>query len=221
MRRVLLLTFLLIAAPVALAQDPVKVDAKHYTVLLENDQVRVLKIHYNPKEKSVMHEHPATVVVFLNASKTKFTLPDGSTTDASQKAGVVAFAEAGKHLPQNVGGTPVSGVLVELKGGAMGSAKVALDPVKVDPAHHKVVFENDRVRVLRVNFKAHGKTKQHEHPNGVAIYLTDTKAKFTLADGTTREGGGKRGEAVWAAAEKHSVENMGAKPAEIILVELK
>jgi len=221
MRRALFLTFFCIAAPIALAQDPVKVDAKHYTVMLDNDQVRVLKIRYGPKEKSVMHEHPASVVVFLNNAQVKFTLPDGSKVDGGGKAGDVRFADAGKHLPQNVGSVALEGVLVELKGGAMGSAKVASDPVKVDPAHHKVMFENDRVRVLRVKFKAHDKTKQHEHPNGVAIYLTNTKAKFTLADGKTREGGGKRGEVTWAAAENHSVENTAAKPADIILVELK
>src|SRR6185503_21222635 len=66
MRRVLFLTFIALAAPMALAQDPVKVDAKHYKVMLENDQVRVLRIHYNPKEKSVMHEHPSAVVIFLS-----------------------------------------------------------------------------------------------------------------------------------------------------------
>ncbi len=54
MRRVFFLTFFAITAPIALAQDPVNVDAKHYKVMFENDQVRVLKIHYNPKEKSVM-----------------------------------------------------------------------------------------------------------------------------------------------------------------------
>ncbi|MEK6410417.1 MAG: hypothetical protein AABN34_26135 [Acidobacteriota bacterium] len=221
MRRILFLTFFLIAAPIALAQDPVKVDGKHYTVMLDNDQVRVLKIRYGPKEKSVMHEHPAGVVVFLNNAQVKFTLPDGSKVDGGGKAGDVQFADAGKHLPQNVGSVALEGVLVELKGGAMSSAKVALDPVKVDPSRHKVVFENDRVRVLRIKFKAHDKTKQHEHPNGVAIYLTDVKAKFTLADGKTREGGGKRGEVTWAAAENHSVENTTAKPAHIVLVELK
>lgn len=221
MRRILFLTFFLIAAPIALAQDPVQVDGKHYTVMLDNDQVRVLKIRYGPKEKSVMHEHPAGVVVFLNNAQVKFTLPDGSKVDGGGKAGDVQFADAGKHLPQNVGSVALEGVLVELKGGAMSSAKVALDPVKVDPSRHKVVFENDRVRVLRIKFKAHDKTKQHEHPNGVAIYLTDVKAKFTLADGKTREGGGKRGEVTWAAAENHSVENTTAKPAHIVLVELK
>jgi quercetin dioxygenase-like cupin family protein len=222
MRKVLLLTIFALAVPTAFAQDPVKVDAKHYKVMFENDQVRVLKIHYNPKEKSVMHEHPASVVVFLNTSKAKFTMPDGTTTtDGGGKAGDVRYADAGKHLPEDIGTTPVEAVLVELKGKSGGASAVALDPVKVDPTRHKVVVENDRVRVLRVKLRAHDKTKQHEHPNGVAIYLTDTHARFTLADGKTREGGGKRGGVTWAAAEKHSVNNLSAKPAEIVLVELK
>ena len=222
MRKVLFLTFFFVAAPIAFAQDPVKVDARHYKVLLENDQVRVLKIHYNPKEKSVMHEHPASVVVFVTDSQTKFTLPDGSTPDASGKAGEVRFSEAGKHLPENAGNAPMEAVLVELKGKpSMGSAKVSLDPVRVDPAHHKVEFENDRIRVLRINFKPHDKTVEHEHPNGVAVFLTDTRSKFTLPGGRTREASGKRGGAIWAAAERHSVENLSDKPAEVILVEVK
>lgn len=222
MRKVLFLTFFFcIAAPIAFAQDPAKVDAKHYKVMLDNDQVRVLKIRYGVKEKSVMHEHPASVVVFLTGSKVKFTLPDGSKIDGGGKAGEAQFADAGKHMPQNVGNAAMEGVLVELKGGPMGAAKVALDPVKVDPAHHKVLFENDRVRVLRVNLKPHDKTKQHEHPNVVAIYLTDVKAKFTLADGTTRDGSGKRGGVKWAPAEKHAVHNTNSRAVSIILVELK
>ena len=51
------------------AQDAVKVDAKHYTVVSENDQVRILKVHYGPHEKSIMHSHPATVAVFLTDGK--------------------------------------------------------------------------------------------------------------------------------------------------------
>lgn len=220
MRRVLFFIAFCIASPTALAQDAVKVDAKHYKVLLENDQVRVLRIKYNPKEKSVMHEHPANVVVFLSGSQTKFTLADGSTTEASPKPGEVGFGEAVKHLPENIGNTPVDAVLVELKSKAAMTA-ATLDPVKIDPEHHKVEIDNDRVRVLRINFKAHDKTKEHDHPNGVAIFLTDVKAKFALADGKTREGSNKRGEAIWAAAERHAVENLGSKPAEVILVELK
>jgi hypothetical protein len=111
-----------------------------------------------------MHAHPASVAVFLTDSQTKFTLPDGSTTDANGKAGDVRFSDAGKHLPENTGNAPMELVLVELKGKpSMGSAKVTIDPVKVDPAHHKVELENDWVRVLRINFKPHDKTLEHEH----------------------------------------------------------
>jgi quercetin dioxygenase-like cupin family protein len=217
----LFLILIALAAPTALAQDPVKVDANHYKVMIENDQVRVLRIHYNPKEKSVMHEHPAAVVVFLGNSKTRFTLADGSATTDSGKTGQLRFTDAGKHLPENIGATPVEAILVELKGKSGTGSTVALDPVKVDPTRHKVEVENDKVRVLRIKIKAGDTTKQHEHPNGVAIFLTDIKTKFTRGDGTTREGENKRGEAIWAAAEKHTVNNVAKGPAEIILVELK
>jgi ureidoglycolate hydrolase len=47
------------------AQDAVKVDPKHYSVVSENDQVRILKAHYGPHEKSVMHSHPIRLQCFL------------------------------------------------------------------------------------------------------------------------------------------------------------
>ena len=72
--------FLLLAtAAPAAAQDPVTVNAKHYKVEFENDQVRVLRITYGPHEKSVMHEHPDAMAIFLTDGKAKFTLPDGTT----------------------------------------------------------------------------------------------------------------------------------------------
>ena len=112
-------------------------------------------------------------------------------------------------------------MLVELKGKPGTGSTLALDPVKVDPGRHKVEVENDKVRVLRIKFKAGDTTKQHEHPNAVAIFLTDVKTKFTRGDGTTREGENKRGEAIWAVAETHTINNLAGRPAEIVLVELK
>ena len=97
----------------------------------------------------------------------------------------------------------------------------AQDPVKVDPKHYKVVFENDQVRVLRIKYGRHEKSVMHYHPAGVAVYLTDSKVKMTLEDGKTVDAGGKAGEAVWAAAGAHLPENVGKKPFELILVELK
>ena len=102
-------------APILSAQDAVKVDPKHYTVMSENDQVRILKVHYGPHEKSVMHSHPAGVMVALTDCKVQFTDADGKKTDMSCKAGDAQSTVAGTHLPENVTDKGMDLILVELK----------------------------------------------------------------------------------------------------------
>jgi quercetin dioxygenase-like cupin family protein len=103
----------------------------------------------------------------------------------------------------------------------LAAAAMAQDPVKVDPAHYKVEFENARVRVLHIQYGPHEKSVMHRHPAAVAVYLTDQDAKFTLPDGKTVARQGKAGQAVWTPAETHLPENVSDKPLEVILVELK
>jgi quercetin dioxygenase-like cupin family protein len=103
------------AAAPALAQDPVEVDPGHYKVEFENEQVRVLRITYGPNEKSVMHDHPAGVGVFLTDSKARFTVPDGEPVELDGKAGDAIWSEAGPHLPENMTDQPFELILVELK----------------------------------------------------------------------------------------------------------
>jgi quercetin dioxygenase-like cupin family protein len=109
------LALALVTTP-ARAQDPVKVDPKHYKVEFENDQVRVLRIHYGVGEKSVMHSHPGNVAVFLIDQTAKFTYPDGKSEEETVKAGQTMWGKAGAHLPENIGKGPINLVLVELKG---------------------------------------------------------------------------------------------------------
>lgn len=99
-----------------MAQDPVKVDANHYKVEFENDQVRVLRVRYSPREKSVMHGHPAAVGVHLTDMHARFTFPDGSAEELDGKAGEARLYPAGEHLPENMADEPLELVLVELKG---------------------------------------------------------------------------------------------------------
>ena len=109
---------LVLTGAVAHAQDAVRVDPKHYTVEFENDAIRVLRIHYGPGEKSVMHGHPDAYAIFLTDGHVKFALPDGKTEMSEVKAGQTRFTPAGKHLPENVGNKAFDLVLVELKGKA-------------------------------------------------------------------------------------------------------
>jgi len=103
------------AAVILRAQDAAKVDAKHYTVAFENDQVRVLKAHYGPGEKSTMHSHPNSVAVFLTDAKGRFTFPDGKSEDFNGKAGDVIWNDAKVHLPENTGDEAFDVVVIELK----------------------------------------------------------------------------------------------------------
>ncbi|HEX7289079.1 MAG TPA: hypothetical protein VF532_23045 [Candidatus Angelobacter sp.] len=98
------------------AQDAAKADPKHYTVVSENAQVRILKVHYGPHEKSVMHSHPATVAVFLTDAKGQFTFPDGKKQEFNVKAGESQYGAAGTHLPENTSDTAFEVIVVELKG---------------------------------------------------------------------------------------------------------
>ena len=105
-------------APIVSAQDAVKADPKHYTVVSENEQVRILRVHYGPHEKSVMHSHPATVAVFLTDAKGQFSYPDGKKEAFARKAGDTQYSPAATHLPENTGDAGMDVIVVELKGQA-------------------------------------------------------------------------------------------------------
>ncbi len=208
------------------AQDATTADPKHYKVMFENDQVRVLRVTYGVKEKSVVHSHPDAVAVSLTGMQGKFNLADGKSENRTFKAGDVRWSPAEVHTPENVGAKPFEVILVELKDRPPGSPTAAAvaaadDPVKVAADHHKLEFENDRVRVLRGRVPPGGKTAMHAHPANVVILLTDVRVRSTSADGKTEETSGKAGEVLWREPLKHTSENIGDKPFEVIIVELK
>lgn len=115
----------LLAATICSAQDPVKVDPKHYKVETENAQVRVLRAHYGPHEKSVMHSHPAVVAIYLTDGSIRMHTPDGKSQDNQGKAGQAMYMPAGVHQPENIGDKAFDVIVVELKGEAPPAAKPA------------------------------------------------------------------------------------------------
>jgi hypothetical protein len=83
--------------------DPAVVDPKHYTVVLENDQVRVLRIHFEPHDKGQRHEHILNrIVVYLNDQE-------------RAKSDDVRMAGAATHTEENASEQPADRIAVELK----------------------------------------------------------------------------------------------------------
>ena len=92
------------AGPIpATALDPVKVDQRHYKVDLDNDQVRVLRVHYDAHDKGALHEHILNrVVLYLNDQP-------GATADEVRMNG------AGTHTEENTSDKPADRIAVEIK----------------------------------------------------------------------------------------------------------
>jgi quercetin dioxygenase-like cupin family protein len=101
------------------SQDVMKVASDTHSVLLENDQVRVLAVHIKPGAIAPMHSHPASVVYILSDAKLKFTRPDGKTAERDLKAGTALWTEPTTHSAENIGTTDFQEIQVELKPHAM------------------------------------------------------------------------------------------------------
>jgi len=95
------------------------------------------------------------------------------------------------------------------------------DVVKVSPETHKVLLDNEHVRVLDVHAKPGEKVAMHSHPASTLYYLTDGKLKITYPDGRIEERTVKAGTAVWSDAVTHAVENVGTNDFHEVHTELK
>src|SRR3954447_11718899 len=133
--------------------------------LVDNDQVRVLKVIDQPHVKTQPHEHKINrVMVYLNAGKQEF-VSAGKTTPVQYKAGEVLWSPmSGTHVAEVVSAEPVGIVEVELKKAAdpTKTPKTALDPLAVDRKHYHLEFENPQVRVVRVHLGPHESAPLHE-----------------------------------------------------------
>ncbi|MDJ1421588.1 MAG: cupin domain-containing protein [Candidatus Methanoperedens sp.] len=86
-----------------------------YTLLMENDRVRVLDVRVKPGEKVAMHAHPDHVAYVLGGQRLKFTSKDGKSKEYELKAGQVLWIEAGPHSVENISKVEAHVIMVELK----------------------------------------------------------------------------------------------------------
>jgi quercetin dioxygenase-like cupin family protein len=104
-----------LAASPAVAQDAAKVASENYSLLLDNDSVRVLDVRVAAGAKVPLHSHPDHVAYVLAGGKLKLTHPDGTAAEIEASAGQALFIPAEAHATENVGSSEVHVVIVELK----------------------------------------------------------------------------------------------------------
>lgn len=97
---------------------------------------------------------------------------------------------------------------------------MSLDPAQTDPQHYKVIFENDRVRVLEYTDNPGDRTTPHAHPDSVMYALSSFRRRLH-AGHLQRDVEITAGTTVWVPAQQHAGENIGDAPSHSIFVELK
>jgi quercetin dioxygenase-like cupin family protein len=86
---------------------------------------------------------------------------------------------------------------------------------------HKVLLDNDQVRVLDVRLQPGQKIAMHSHPANVVYFVTDCKTNVTSPDGKTAVRDGKAGTAIWSGPLTHAAENIGPAECHLVQTELK
>jgi beta-alanine degradation protein BauB len=123
------------------AQDPTKVEPKHYKLAFENERVQVVSVHYGPHEKSVLHDHPGGVVVSVTDAHLRFTDENGKVREVYAKAGEARWYAPFKHRVENLGDTVYDAVYVGIKGKLAASAGADGSVVAMDAETQKILAD--------------------------------------------------------------------------------
>jgi quercetin dioxygenase-like cupin family protein len=99
-------------------------------------------------------------------------------------------------------------------------AGMSMDPVVTNSEHYRVLFENDRVRVLEYTDQPGDVTTPHQHPDSVMYTMSSVRRRLVSGD-VGREVELAAGAANWLPAQIHHGENIGDTTTHVIFVELK
>ncbi len=194
-------------------------------VLFDNSEVKVLRALENNHEPGKFHRHDVNrVMVYLQSARQRFEYQDGRQPEVFDwKAGQVKWSLAdGMHAGQ-VLDHDFSIIEIELKTSGTDKAIAGhLDPLKVDPGHFTLEFENPQVRVLRVSIKPHGVAPMHVYSTDrVTVFLTDQKFRVKDSTGKIETVEHQAGDVVWETPTTRIEENLSDQPFEAVTVEVK
>jgi hypothetical protein len=172
-------------------------DAQQITpnkIEFENDQIKVIRGFLAPHQKTPLHGHPYRFGVTLTKNDLMIA-SDGKTGPSKKDAQQIFWSEPVTHEVENVSTDRMENIEIEFKKdkgpgvevkkdwGKSSAKGTANDPVPVEQEpHHRVVFENQYVRVLDVVVGPGETTLFHRHSiDNVPIILTDADNKTQFA----------------------------------------
>jgi hypothetical protein len=196
--------------------------APAFSVVLENPYIRISQadIPHGVKSSYTVPDGLAAVVIRL---RREFGYSGTSPLDTQPfHFDRVLFLKSGQvanHADPDLNG--IREIRIELKDLPPASA-FDRDAVKLDPSHNKVLFENDRVRVVDVHFALGEKGPVVDKRPRVIILLNDMHADVARREGDTPSPrDGKAGVIQWSLGGSQATMNRNETKLDNIVVEIK
>ncbi|MDO5752854.1 cytoplasmic protein [Arthrobacter sp.] len=94
--------------------DPVEANPQNYSVISENDRVRVLEYRDSPGRSTIEHHHPDNVMITASTFRRRLS-SNGQSVDVELPSGVARWMSSQDHSGENIGETDTHAFFVELK----------------------------------------------------------------------------------------------------------
>ena len=101
-------------ASTASSADPIVTDPDLYSVVFENERVRVLEYRDVPGDRTCEHSHPDMVIIPLATFRRRLTV-GGRTVELEKTMHEAGWVDAQTHIGENIGDVPTHALFVELK----------------------------------------------------------------------------------------------------------
>jgi hypothetical protein len=208
----------------------------NYKLELENDWVKVVRVHYGAREKVPAHDHTQTAAayVYLNNSGPvifkHINLSYGAITRPETKAGSFRLYKAVKevHEVENPNDTPSDFLRVEFKTEPVNDktlrGKFHRETYPAGENFQKVQFENEQVRATRLVIAPRKKMDVSTNASEPALLIALSPAKFRASGqkGKAAKLNLEAGQTRWLDAnQQETLENSGDAPAELLRFDLK
>lgn len=218
------------------AQDPLVVAPQNYKLELENDWVKVVRVHYGPREKVAAHDHTQTgaAYVYLNDCGPvifkHINLSYGAITRPETKAGAFRLYKAVKevHEVENPNDTPSDFLRVEFKTEPVNDktlrGKFYREDYQAGENFQKTQFENEQIRVTRLVIAPNKKMDISTNATEPALLIALSPAKFKISGKKIKAAqvSFEMGRTRWLdTGRQETLENSGAAPIELLRFDLK
>jgi hypothetical protein len=236
-KRVILISIICLLFTISsLAQDPMKVAPQAYKLEFENEWVKVVRIHYGPREKIPAHDHTerAAAYVYLNDGGPvifkHIGLEYGPVTRPATKAGGFRLYKAIKevHEVENTSDLPSDFLRVEFKTRMVDEktlrGRFQREAWPTGENYQKVQFEDEQIRVTRMVCAAGKKLDISPSASGPALLVALSPAGLSVIEpkGKSSKHDLNLGQTGWQpAGDQARLEGVDGAPAELLRFEFK